>query len=104
MFKEAESSSTALDPSYMYEFNQVQPLTDTWTKFHPLEQLIGDPSKPVMTRSRLNTDVEEEGIDFEESFALVARLEAVRMFIAYAAQTNSPSFKWTSKKHLSMGY
>ncbi|GJX84550.1 retrovirus-related pol polyprotein from transposon TNT 1-94 [Tanacetum coccineum] len=28
---------------------------------------------------------QEEGIDFEESFALVARLEAVRIFIAYAA-------------------
>ncbi|GKG45544.1 hypothetical protein Tco_0497990, partial [Tanacetum coccineum] len=25
----------------------------------------------------------EEGIDFEESFALVARLEAVRIFVAY---------------------
>ncbi|GKG28587.1 retrovirus-related pol polyprotein from transposon TNT 1-94 [Tanacetum coccineum] len=28
---------------------------------------------------------QEEGIDFEESFAPVARLEAVRMFMAYAA-------------------
>jgi hypothetical protein len=28
---------------------------------------------------------QEEGIDFEESFALVARLEAVRIFLAYAA-------------------
>nr|GEW84316.1 retrovirus-related Pol polyprotein from transposon TNT 1-94 [Tanacetum cinerariifolium] len=28
---------------------------------------------------------QDEGIDFEESFALVARLEAVRIFIAYAA-------------------
>ncbi|GJS21513.1 retrovirus-related pol polyprotein from transposon TNT 1-94 [Tanacetum coccineum] len=28
---------------------------------------------------------QEEGIDFEESFAPVARLEAVRMFIAFAA-------------------
>ncbi|GKE27955.1 gag-pol polyprotein [Tanacetum coccineum] len=28
---------------------------------------------------------QEEGIDFEESFALVARLEAVQIFIAYAA-------------------
>ncbi|GJW64597.1 retrovirus-related pol polyprotein from transposon TNT 1-94 [Tanacetum coccineum] len=27
----------------------------------------------------------EDGIDFEESFALVARLEAVRMFVGYAA-------------------
>ncbi|GKF78471.1 retrovirus-related pol polyprotein from transposon TNT 1-94, partial [Tanacetum coccineum] len=28
---------------------------------------------------------QKEGIDFEESFALVARLEAIRLFIAYAA-------------------
>ncbi|GKF70561.1 retrovirus-related pol polyprotein from transposon TNT 1-94, partial [Tanacetum coccineum] len=28
---------------------------------------------------------QQEGIDFEESFALVARLEAVRLFVAYAA-------------------
>nr|GEY58145.1 retrovirus-related Pol polyprotein from transposon TNT 1-94 [Tanacetum cinerariifolium] len=28
---------------------------------------------------------QEEGIDFEESFALVAPLEAVRIFVAYAA-------------------
>nr|GEZ24211.1 retrovirus-related Pol polyprotein from transposon TNT 1-94 [Tanacetum cinerariifolium] len=32
---------------------------------------------------------QEEGIDFEESFALVARLEAVRIFIAYAAYKTS---------------
>ncbi|GKE76102.1 retrovirus-related pol polyprotein from transposon TNT 1-94 [Tanacetum coccineum] len=31
---------------------------------------------------------QEEGIYFEESFAPVARLEAVRMFIAYAAHKN----------------
>nr|GFD17823.1 retrovirus-related Pol polyprotein from transposon TNT 1-94 [Tanacetum cinerariifolium] len=30
----------------------------------------------------------EEGIDFEESFAPVARLEAIRIFLAYAAQKN----------------
>ncbi|GKG53177.1 hypothetical protein Tco_0552445, partial [Tanacetum coccineum] len=57
-FEEAESSSTAADPSNMHEFNQVQRSTHTWTKAHPLEQVIGDPSKPVMTRSRLNTDAE----------------------------------------------
>ncbi|GJR10366.1 retrovirus-related pol polyprotein from transposon TNT 1-94 [Tanacetum coccineum] len=32
----------------------------------------------------------EEGIDFEESFALVARLEVVRIFIAYAAHKFFP--------------
>ncbi|GJR56134.1 retrovirus-related pol polyprotein from transposon TNT 1-94 [Tanacetum coccineum] len=31
---------------------------------------------------------QEKGIDFEESFALVARLEAARMFIAYVAHKN----------------
>ncbi|GJV30353.1 hypothetical protein Tco_1386801 [Tanacetum coccineum] len=31
--------------------------------------------------------LKEEGIDFEESFALVARLEAVRIFVAYALHT-----------------
>ncbi|GJU68941.1 retrovirus-related pol polyprotein from transposon TNT 1-94 [Tanacetum coccineum] len=31
---------------------------------------------------------QEEGIDFEESFAPIARLEAVRMFVAYAAHKN----------------
>ncbi|GJR40890.1 retrovirus-related pol polyprotein from transposon TNT 1-94 [Tanacetum coccineum] len=29
---------------------------------------------------------QEERIDFEESFALVARLDAIRIFLAYAAQ------------------
>ncbi|GKD95067.1 retrovirus-related pol polyprotein from transposon TNT 1-94, partial [Tanacetum coccineum] len=31
---------------------------------------------------------QEEGIDFEESFALVARLEAIRIFLAFAAYMN----------------
>ncbi|GJX16931.1 retrovirus-related pol polyprotein from transposon TNT 1-94 [Tanacetum coccineum] len=133
--EEIESSTTALEPSNVQNFHQVQPSTHVWTKDHPLDQVIGDPSKPVMTRQKLQIDSEdmhrlqvwelvpcpkgknitalkwlwknkcdaenivvrnktrlvakgyrqEEGIDFEESFAFVARLEAVRMFIAYAA-------------------
>nr|GFD09670.1 retrovirus-related Pol polyprotein from transposon TNT 1-94 [Tanacetum cinerariifolium] len=31
---------------------------------------------------------QEEGIDFEESFALVTRLEAIQIFLAYAAHKN----------------
>ncbi|GJV93256.1 retrovirus-related pol polyprotein from transposon TNT 1-94 [Tanacetum coccineum] len=56
-FSEAESS-TALDPSNMHEFLQVQPSTHIWTKAHPLKQVIGDRSKPVMTQNRLQTDSE----------------------------------------------
>ncbi|GKA09396.1 copia protein [Tanacetum coccineum] len=40
---------------------------------------------------------QEEGIDFEESFAPVARLEAVRMFIAYAAHKNITIFQMDIK-------
>ncbi|GJR54010.1 retrovirus-related pol polyprotein from transposon TNT 1-94 [Tanacetum coccineum] len=39
----------------------------------------------------------EEDIDFEESFAPVARLEAVRMFIAYAALKNITIFQMDVK-------
>ncbi|GJT09343.1 retrovirus-related pol polyprotein from transposon TNT 1-94 [Tanacetum coccineum] len=49
----------------------------------------------VRNKTRLVTKgyKQEEGIDFEESFAPVARLEAVRMFIAYAAYKNITIFQ-----------
>ncbi|GJV22779.1 retrovirus-related pol polyprotein from transposon TNT 1-94 [Tanacetum coccineum] len=40
---------------------------------------------------------QEEGIEFEESFAPIARLEAVRMFIAYAAHKNIIIFQMDVK-------
>ncbi|GKF87998.1 retrovirus-related pol polyprotein from transposon TNT 1-94, partial [Tanacetum coccineum] len=40
---------------------------------------------------------QEEGIDFEESFAPVARLEAIRIFIAFAAHKNITSFQMDAK-------
>ncbi|GKA96739.1 retrovirus-related pol polyprotein from transposon TNT 1-94, partial [Tanacetum coccineum] len=39
----------------------------------------------------------QEGIDFEESFAPVARLEAVRIFIAYAAHKSFPIYQMDVK-------
>ncbi|GJZ73781.1 retrovirus-related pol polyprotein from transposon TNT 1-94 [Tanacetum coccineum] len=56
--EEIESSTTALEPSNVQNFHQVQPSTHIWTKDHPLDQVIGDPSKPVMTRQWLHTDSE----------------------------------------------
>ncbi|GJW02230.1 retrovirus-related pol polyprotein from transposon TNT 1-94 [Tanacetum coccineum] len=56
--EEIESSTTNLEPSNVQNFHQVQPSTHIWTKDHPLDQVIGDPSKPVMTRQRLHTDSE----------------------------------------------
>nr|GEW56150.1 hypothetical protein [Tanacetum cinerariifolium] len=105
VFEVAESSSTYQDPSNMHEFYQKHRSSDKWTKNHPIEQVIGDPSKPVMTRKRLQTDAEvfakgygqEEGIDFKDSFAPVVRLETVRIFMAYAAHKNFPIYQMDVK-------
>nr|GEU82145.1 retrovirus-related Pol polyprotein from transposon TNT 1-94 [Tanacetum cinerariifolium] len=40
---------------------------------------------------------QEEGIDFEESFAPVARLEAVQIFVAYAAHKSFPIYQMDIK-------
>ncbi|GJT18073.1 retrovirus-related pol polyprotein from transposon TNT 1-94 [Tanacetum coccineum] len=145
MFEEDESSSTYQDPSNMYEFHQIHRSTDKCTKNHPIEQVIDDPSKPIMTRHRPHTDAEVcmyaltvstnkpknikeamldhswiESIQDElnqfnrldvwelvecpigrniiaESFAPVARLEAVRIFVAYAAHKNFPIYQMDVK-------
>nr|GEY81403.1 Gag-Pol polyprotein [Tanacetum cinerariifolium] len=167
--EEAESSSSNVVNSNVPNFIQPQLSEYRWTKDHPLEQVRGNPSRPVQTRRQLAIDHEmrmfaltvstaepknikeemadsawieamqeelyqfdrlqvwelvdkpfgktiiklkwlwknkkdedqtvihnkarlvakgyahEEGIDFKESFAPVARLEVVRIFIAYAA-------------------
>ncbi|GJR05224.1 retrovirus-related pol polyprotein from transposon TNT 1-94 [Tanacetum coccineum] len=115
-----------------------------WSKDHPLDNIIGNPSRPVSTRKQMATDAlwclyhsihefnqlqvwelvpqpdcvmiialkwiykvkldeygdvlknkarlvakgyrQEEGIDFEESFAPVARIEAIIIFIAKPSQ------------------
>ncbi|GKC42379.1 integrase, catalytic region, zinc finger, CCHC-type containing protein, partial [Tanacetum coccineum] len=163
------SSSQYVDLSNMHTFYQPYPHEYQWTKDHPLEQVIGEPSRPVLTSNQLRTDGDmfmyaltvsimepsnvkeamkdpawiksmkeellqfkrldvwvlvpaldniksltlkwlfknkhdeentiirnktrlvvrgyrqEEGIDFKESFAPVAIMEAIRIFLAYAA-------------------
>nr|GEV15685.1 hypothetical protein [Tanacetum cinerariifolium] len=86
-----ETSSRHVDLSNMHTFYQRHPSEHRWTKDHPLEQVIENPSQSVRTKRQLESDGKmcmfalTEGFDFEESFAPVARLEAVRLFIAYAA-------------------
>nr|GEZ51004.1 hypothetical protein [Tanacetum cinerariifolium] len=120
---------------------------------HPLEQVIGEPLRPVLTRNRLRSDGDmciyalmfkrldvwvlvpapdnitpltlkwlfknkhdeeqtviqnesrlvvrgyrqEEGIDFEESVAPVARMEAIRIFLAYDAHKSFTVFQMDVK-------
>ncbi|GJZ48204.1 retrovirus-related pol polyprotein from transposon TNT 1-94 [Tanacetum coccineum] len=100
----AESSSYNIDNLNMHTFNQPQDSKYRWTKDHPLTQVRGNPSKLVQTRRQLATDpkmskgyAQEEGIDFKESFALVARLEAVQIFVAYAAHKSFPIYQMDVK-------
>ncbi|GJY03449.1 hypothetical protein Tco_0369389 [Tanacetum coccineum] len=71
--EEIESSTTNLEPSNVQNFHQVQPLTHIWTKDHPLDQVIGDPSKPVMTRQWLHTDSELNQFERLQVWELVPR-------------------------------
>jgi hypothetical protein len=40
-----------------------------------------------------------EGVDFEETFSPVARLEAIRMFLAFACYKNFKFIKWMLNQH-----
>ncbi|GKD57975.1 retrovirus-related pol polyprotein from transposon TNT 1-94, partial [Tanacetum coccineum] len=152
-----ESSSCNIDNSNMHTFYQPYDSEYRWTKDHPLEQVRGNPSKPVQTRRQLATDPEmcmfaltvstaepktikeamvdsawieamqeelhqfdrlqdedqtvihnkarlvakgyaqEEGIDFEETFAPVACLEVVRIFVEYATHKSFPIYQMDVK-------
>ncbi|GJS48856.1 retrovirus-related pol polyprotein from transposon TNT 1-94 [Tanacetum coccineum] len=100
----AESSLCNIVNLNMHTINQPQDYEYRWTKDHLLTQVRGNPSKPVQTRRQLATDPEmsngyaqEQGIDFEESFALVARLEVVQIFIAYDAHKSFPIYQMDVK-------
>nr|GEW26441.1 integrase, catalytic region, zinc finger, CCHC-type, peptidase aspartic, catalytic [Tanacetum cinerariifolium] len=45
-----------VDPSNMHTFYQPYPHDYQWTKDHPLEQVIREPSRPVLTRNQLKTE------------------------------------------------
>ncbi|GJS78604.1 retrovirus-related pol polyprotein from transposon TNT 1-94 [Tanacetum coccineum] len=144
----AQSSSGDVSIAEPNQANQPPAHLRKWSKDHPLDNIVGNPSRPVSTRKQLASDAlwccyhtelskvepknfkmaviedccyvmvialkwiykvkldeygdvlknkarlvakgyrKEEGIDFEESFALVARIEAIRIFIANAASKN----------------
>nr|GEV12941.1 putative ribonuclease H-like domain-containing protein [Tanacetum cinerariifolium] len=70
----------------------VEPKTykDTLTQSYWIDAMQEELNKFKRLEARLVAHGyrQEEGIGFEESFALVARLEAIRIFLAYAAHKN----------------
>nr|GEW43059.1 hypothetical protein [Tanacetum cinerariifolium] len=66
--------------------NQVMVITLKWiykVKLDEVRGILKNKARLVARGYR-----QEEGIDFEESFAPVARLEAIQIFLAYAAHKN----------------
>nr|GEW89441.1 hypothetical protein [Tanacetum cinerariifolium] len=55
---QGETSSHHVDSSNMHTFYQRYPSEQRWTKDHPLEQVIGNPSQSVRTRCQLESDAE----------------------------------------------
>ncbi|GJX25375.1 retrovirus-related pol polyprotein from transposon TNT 1-94 [Tanacetum coccineum] len=51
-----ETSSRYVDSSNMHTFYQQHPFEHRWTKDHPLEQVIGNPSQSIRTRRQLETN------------------------------------------------
>nr|GEU85716.1 hypothetical protein [Tanacetum cinerariifolium] len=136
--QDVSSSADAHVPSQQELDLLFGPLYDEiFNADHPLEQVRGNPSRPVQKRRQLVTylkmcmfaltvstiepknikeamanlswieamqeelhqfdKLQEEGIDFEESFAPVACLEAVRIFVAYAAHKSFPIYQMDVK-------
>nr|GEV55698.1 retrovirus-related Pol polyprotein from transposon TNT 1-94 [Tanacetum cinerariifolium] len=115
----AKSSSLLnVDPSNMYMFYQPYPHEFQWTKDYPLEQNVKeamtDPAwiesmqdenkhdeeqTVIRNKSRLVVRgyCQEEGLDFKESFALVARMEAIMIFLAYDAHKSFTVFQMDVK-------
>nr|GFA04989.1 ribonuclease H-like domain-containing protein [Tanacetum cinerariifolium] len=52
----ASSSQQNVNPSNMHMFYQPYPHKFQWTKDHPLQQVIEEPSRPVLTRNQLRSD------------------------------------------------
>nr|GFD30244.1 Gag-Pol polyprotein [Tanacetum cinerariifolium] len=55
---QGETSSRHVDSSNMHTFYQRYPSEQRWTKDHPLEQVIGNPSQSVRTRRQQESNAE----------------------------------------------
>nr|GFA62640.1 hypothetical protein [Tanacetum cinerariifolium] len=146
---EAASSGDAISAESTY-VTQTLHYFGKWSKDHLIDNIIGNPSRPVSTRKQLAIDAlwclynsvlskvkpknfkstitedflkwiykvkldeygdvlknkarlvakgyrQEEEINFEESFALVARIEAIRIFIANVASKNMTIYQMDVK-------
>ncbi|GJZ20151.1 hypothetical protein Tco_0556741 [Tanacetum coccineum] len=51
-----ESSTQVVIPNHVHSINQPPKHINKWTKYHPIDNVIGDPSRPVSTRQQLQDE------------------------------------------------
>nr|GEZ90329.1 retrovirus-related Pol polyprotein from transposon TNT 1-94 [Tanacetum cinerariifolium] len=78
-----DASRSFHDPSNVHTFHQPYPHEKKWTKDHPLHKIIGDPKSSVRTRVQLANSI--------------ARIEAIRLFLAYTAHKDFTVFQMDVK-------
>nr|GFA96605.1 hypothetical protein [Tanacetum cinerariifolium] len=119
-----DASTAFHDPSNVHTFYQPYPHEKKWTKDHPLHKIIGDPKSSVRIRGQLANSclfscflssiepanvaealidadwlvtLNKKGFDYDEKFAPVALIEAIRLFLAYAAHKDFIVFQMDVK-------
>nr|GFB12041.1 hypothetical protein [Tanacetum cinerariifolium] len=119
-----DASTPFHDPSNVHTYFQPYPHEKKWTKDHPLHKIIGDPKSSVCTigKSIIKTKwifknkkdesslviqnkarlvavgySQQEGIDYDKMFSPVARIEAIHLFLAYAAHKDFIVFQMDIK-------
>nr|GEZ61812.1 hypothetical protein [Tanacetum cinerariifolium] len=68
---------------------------------HPLHKIIGDPKSSVRTRVGYS---QQEGIDYDETFAPVTQIKAIHLLLAYAAHKDFTVFQMDVKQCFSMEF
>nr|GEV66546.1 retrovirus-related Pol polyprotein from transposon TNT 1-94 [Tanacetum cinerariifolium] len=123
-----DANTSFHDPSNVHTFYQPYPHEKKWTKDHALHIIIGDQKSSLRTRGQLANSCllssiepanvaealrdadwvigysQQEGIDYDETFAPVARIEAIRLFLAYAAHKDFIVFQMDAKTAFLNGF
>nr|GFC17361.1 retrovirus-related Pol polyprotein from transposon TNT 1-94 [Tanacetum cinerariifolium] len=89
------NTSHDVDGLRTQQHHNISPLTLKWlfkNKHDEEQTIIRNKSRVVVRGYR-----QEEGIDFEESFAPVARMEAIKIFLIYAAHKSFSVFQMDVK-------
>nr|GEV87785.1 hypothetical protein [Tanacetum cinerariifolium] len=119
-----DASTSFHDPSNVHTYYRPYPHEKKWTKYHPLHKInalrdadwVSAMQEELDQLARLNNKKDEsslvirnkarlvavgysqqEGIDYDEAFAPVSRIEAIRLFLAYAAHKDFTVFQMDVK-------